>query len=125
MSRAAERLHALNLINGYDVSRLAHRAGLVDVYIAYSPSDPFRTARWGVVSTGHHVDPHGHAADYGMKVFAYLGRQNKQAALERAQAWASERYGVSEWVQIPGVAGAPWFPAEVAAHVKQLLKDAS
>lgn len=56
------------------------------------------------------TDPKAHWTDNGRKAFHCCGREDKARAEREALAWASERFGVTEWARNRM---RDWVPAEV------------
>jgi len=88
-------LAAVGVINTWDLLR---RFGdsLKDVAISYHPGGgrsvvPSRSQVW---SPTFKTDPLGHWADYGCKAFS--GR--RAVSMPVARSWATEQYGIKEWV---------------------------
>lgn len=128
MSKAAEALKSIGCTNAYDVASLARRHGLPDVFLNYRSVQRgrgYRPAAWQVMRASEKTDPGAFWMDYGNKTFNIFGNGEKEASLAAAEAWAAERYGVTEWVKVPGVfGGGALFPAEVGVLVKRLIKEA-
>jgi len=88
---------------------------------------PYITYRRGGVwdPTGHTVnrvwlkkDPED-VRESGTKLFP--GHTAKGTSADAAKAWAAEKYGVTEWVTLPGFLG-DFFTPEMAAWAKNLAK---
>ena len=75
------------------------------VYIDYSPQTSGLAglnARWSVVAVTAKTDPHGHWRDDGTKVFpCWHPLEDKEEHRLEAIAWATERYGITEWERSP------------------------
>lgn len=81
------------------------------VFISYSPQitgRAYQSARWQVISPGRKTDPDGHYRDNGHKTFsvnsfAGKGTHSKIKEQQRlaAIAWATEKYGIDDWVRDP------------------------
>ena len=57
---------------------------------------------WYVSKRGEDLtDGKGHWNDQGQKFFSYITREDKAEALEKAIAWARERFGIEEWARSP------------------------
>ncbi len=124
MSKASKAWDSLGIQNPYALAIEARRQGLPDVYITYRPaSGHFRPSAWQVIRPGFQTDSQAHWTDSGNKTFD-LFRATRAEALAAAQEWATERYQVTSWEKVPGMLGA-YFPAEVAAWAKTVLKGAS
>lgn len=123
MSKIKDKLGEVKVHNAHNF------AGHGNVYIAYSPNEYgriMRPARWQVVRPGFKTDPDGHWMNYGHKTFLLVNagethKEKKEIALEEAKAWASERYGITEWAKTPF---GDWMDADfVKARLKELLED--
>lgn len=126
MSRvtAAQRSQALGIRNAYVLTmRYSNETGLTGVYLSYRTAQKgrwFRSAAWQVIRPGYRTDPEAHWTDHGHKTFdVFRPGDQKGTRLAEAQEWAGARYGVTEWVKIPGFPG-DVFPAEIAAWYKAL-----
>ena len=95
----------LNAMGVFNPHGLAKHCGGLTVYVEYSPQDLGRIAhfaKWQVIRIGYKTDPDGHWSDNGHKTFtAYNPREEKEKQLQAALAWASERYGITEWERSP------------------------
>lgn len=99
MNKKAEVLSAVGVHNPHNFCVF----GSGTVYIDYSPRDTGRgghSASWQVTGVNHKTDPSGPWYNYGRKTWtcAVSDRAEKLAA---AKAWASERYGITEWAKDP------------------------
>lgn len=99
--------------------------GLPEVvpFISYTPAETgrgYKSANWQIARKNFITDKEAHWRDYGKKTFSVYRREEKAAQLEAALAWASERYGVTEWVKTPFGSYAP--AAFVKARLAQLLE---
>ena len=128
MSRrgAADVLRAVGVFNRHDLASLARDAGIAPaVYIAYRSADTGRSywpAAWQVVRPGFITDAGAHFRDNRCKTFTVdRVREEKEAQLAAAIAWANDRYGEQEWVKVPGLPGCV-FPRPVADYAKALIK---
>jgi len=107
----------------HNASNYASAAGL-KVHVDYRPTITGRgytSARWQVVGIGFQTDPGGHFQDNGQKTFSIMGRDQKQARLQEALDWASERYGISSWERSPY---GSYVPTGTVAAMKARLKAA-
>jgi hypothetical protein len=103
MSKLTESFRAVGVINPHDFY------GHGNVFITYAPTEGGRVwgARWRVARPGFQTDPKAAWYDYGNKTFqvwAPYGEKHsevKRAVLAEAQAWASQRYGITEWKRDP------------------------
>lgn len=101
------KLHAVGIRNPHDIATKAAFAPLL--YVAYSPQDLGRggnSARWTVKGIGFDTHPKAPWYQYGCKAFypdisQPLNKINKDATRDKALAWASENYGVTEWERSP------------------------
>lgn len=72
-------------------------------YIAYNSATTgmaSQYARWSVYRWGFKVDPTNWRGGYSQE-FSVTCRENKEPVLAEAKAWASTRYGITEWVKTP------------------------
>lgn len=104
MSKLTDQLREIRIFNDHGF----FNDGGTQVYISYSPAErgrAYKSACWQVhrFVNGREVqtDPDGHWRDYGRKTFSAYRREDKAPALERAQAWCAERYGITEWARSP------------------------
>lgn len=118
---AADDLRLLGVVNSHDLCRWATRNGYDKsaVFVAYRPQDKWTLAGWQVIRPGYQTDPGGHWSNFGDKTFDGTGSEVRDAAL----AWASERYGVTEWKGMTGL-GSDRFPADLVALAKAAIRDA-
>lgn len=59
--------------------------------------------------------------DHGSKRFSYGSREDKKEQLEAAKEWASDKFGITQWMRDPfGSYGSADF---VKTRLKQLLKQ--
>lgn len=129
MSKAADDLRdLLSIYNPHNASQFAKERGGVGVYLSFRPTQRGRaylSAAWQVVRPGYKTDasPEAHWTDYGHKTFSVFMREGRVEAEQQAREWASERYGVEEWVKVSGLPGA-LYPAQDAAIIKDALKAA-
>ncbi len=67
-----------------------------DVFIqpAHLPGRTQSVTGWAVVRVGYKTNPNAAWYEYGNKVFSAFSGGGRKAALEAAQKWAEERYGV-------------------------------
>ena len=120
MSNTRDEYRALGIINAHQLVSAARDAGVTPaVYLAWqaqvSETLRYTPAGYSVVRPGFKTD---NGKWNGHKFF--FKRKGADAEGD-AKAWASENFGVSEWVKLPGFPR-DWFPAEVAAFAKALLK---
>jgi hypothetical protein len=127
MTKTEEKLRTVGIYNAHGVlTKYAEATGAaVPPAITYQTQElgrMFRCASWRVIRPGFETDPNAHWQDHKQKTFAAVYPQTDKAPkLEEAKAWATARYGITEWVTIPGLRDTR-FPIEVAAWVKQQLK---
>lgn len=127
MSRFTDELRALKVANPHGFYGKGH------VFIAYTPADYGRGGRgahWQVHRPGFETDPGGDWYNHGRKTFqvwAAHGKshaETKRAVLAEAQAWASERYGITEWKRDPfGSYGDAEFVTHRTKELKAGLKE--
>lgn len=107
--------------NSFEAAKAAGEAGKPDVWLAFrTPHGPRDVvpSSWRVHRPGTKTDPDGPWYNHGSKTFT--GKKNS-AALQKAMDWASEKYGISGWVKIPGFGG-DYFPAESVDAIKAAKK---
>ncbi len=101
------------------------------VWVAYNAADGGRGGRAAhatVYRRGYKTHPDGHWRDYGNKTFSSYserrpeGTSPKAHCIALAQAWAAERYGVTEWARSPfgGYGDAAFVKARLAALKVQI-----
>lgn len=103
MSKATDVFRAAKVFNSHNFY------GHGNVYITYTPNDygrGGRSAYWAVCRPGFKTDAEAHWRDYGNKTFTLYRHQGthaqrRAASLADAQAWAAERYGITEWAKDP------------------------
>lgn len=115
------------VFNSHMAAQFAGKQGFpalwIDKYVSQGHRD-VRSPCWVVRSPNEPLDPKNWHYGYG-KNFVMWGR-NDPKALQEAMDWAKERYGVEEWVKIPGFGG-DYFPKVAAkaitAERKRRLAD--
>lgn len=90
-----------NIVNPHDFCR----KGGGRLFISYQSRPPGRMGTcmisgWKVVGIGFKTDPEAHFLDYGCKRFS-CGSHDKETRLAEAKAWATEKYGITEWIRDP------------------------
>ena len=73
-------------------------------FITYRPMStrPYYSAGWQVITPGFRSDPDGSYHDGFHKTFRVENANvQKKSKLAEAQAWASQNYGVNDWVKTP------------------------
>lgn len=113
-------LNAAGIHNSHNV---CHEGG-GSVYIFYKPRGlgrSYRSPKWAVDGIGFHVDSTAEWIDHGCKVFT-CNRDTREQRLADAKAWASEKYGISEWARDPF---GGWQDAVVLERVRALLGERS
>lgn len=78
-------------------------AGGGKVLIMYRPHDRGRggqCAAWQVAGVYFSTDRRAYWRDYGCKTFV-CDSTNRDAKLDEAKRWATEEYGITEWVRDP------------------------
>lgn len=125
MSKQTELLRRVGVLNDYDF----FRDGRPRVFLTYATSNSRSPipARWLVHrlrADGVEVvtNPDAHWADHGRKSFGSYRHGGRRAALAEAQAWAGERYGITEWARTPF--GGYGDAAFVRARLRDLRKQA-
>lgn len=120
---ALDDLKLLDIFNPALAAKYAADHGIeYAVTVVYQPGAAYQSAAWQVLRHGYRTDRDaGHLRGFN-KTFHIKGA-GKAAAAEEAKVWAGERYGVTEWVKIPGLGG-NWFPREVADLIKADVRAA-
>jgi hypothetical protein len=104
-------------MNSWEAAMAARAAGHPDVFLSYRSRNGHRDVTpngWQVIRPEYKTDPDGQWFYQYNKTF--VGNKNSEA-LQQAMAWASDKYGVTEWVKVPGFQG-DYFPAEAAPAIK-------
>lgn len=93
--------------------------GKTDICISYAPYEhrSVRTRRTHVYSPSHHTDPDAWWGNHGKKTF--IGKRSE--SMPKAIAWASEKYGITEWSTSPF--GGSKIPACVLVAAKEFVKS--
>lgn len=124
-----ELWRSLRVFNSHNlVSRYVDETGLKGVYLRQTASDGSRMNM--SMLTGYTVIRPGFYTDHEKK----YGRGNKEfgtfsfggdwvQTLEAAATWTTEKYGVGEFVAIPGF-GRDRFPIEIAQWARDTIKKA-
>ena len=111
-SKVLVRLRELRIFNCYDFYQDKSY-----IYRSIGGGRSVIPSHWAVVKLG--VSLSTFWADYGSKSFVYSGREDSKRALLEAQKWASERFGVGEWIRDPyGSYGSKTYVEE---RLKELL----
>lgn len=109
------------VVNAWDAVKKAQALGYTgsDVILSYRQPTGGRgsiSAAWQVCRPGWKTNPKGHWQDYGHQTFhIHHVREDKPVVLEKARAWAIERYGDQGWAKLPGMTGSDLFPADLVA----------
>lgn len=121
MSKLAEQLRSLHIVNAWDF------AGHGNVYIEFCAAIRGRwamPAKWIVRRPGHDTYAGGPWYDFGNKALR-CSRITRREALEEIKQWAGEKYGIKEWARTPY---GSWMDAEFVkrrlAKLKAQLKAA-
>ena len=87
-----EELRARHIFNSYGFYANAP-------YIYRMTGGPWRTTAWKVTHRGHDLnDGQGNWMNEHDRVFDIRGRADMMPRLAEAVAWATERFGITEWV---------------------------
>ena len=90
-----EKFRARRVYNSYDFYNKAP-------YIYRTAGDEWHLAAWKVSQRGVDLnDGEGHWQDPHSRVFIIHGRVDVMLRLAEAIAWATERFGISEWIRGP------------------------
>ena len=94
-----DRLRKVGVINTHDLLKKFGVPGKTDVAVHYYRPEPrmVRGPHSNVFSPSHKTDPQAHWSDHGCKAFT----GNRAESSEEAIAWATEKYGIKEWVPDP------------------------
>jgi hypothetical protein len=118
MKLTKKLLQDRRLVNSFQVCE----AGGGKVFIVYRHRGGSRSMiipAWKVAGVGISTDPEAHWTDYGSKTFSCsFSRRAEQ--LEEAKHWASEKYGIEEWVHDPF---GGWQDKRVYDRVLDLVKS--
>jgi len=119
VSLLAELLRANDITNEWDLLKRFGESGM-DVFVLYVRPDSRSTMAQvtKVVSPSHSTDPHAHWYDNGCKTFTGPMRESMKTATE----WASQRYGITDWVRSPFFSSA-MVPGYVLDKAKTFLKE--
>ena len=104
------------MINSHKAARLAAEAGHPGVFLSFEAGQAY-TSGWAVRHVQHQTDP---SMIHNGGTRLYSGPRGSKA-LQEAMDWAGERYGVAEWVKIPGFQG-DYFPKSAAAVITAARK---
>lgn len=120
MSRLADSLRAMSVYNDHNLLSRFSIAQRRAVCVSYSPSESqsVSCAQSQVWSPFFKTHPDAHWSDRGYKSF--VGHRNKSMPL--ALAWASERYGITEWA--PSPFGGAKVPKEIRDAAERAVKVA-
>jgi len=88
--------NAVNVHNSYNLCELG--GGTLYVGFCSHASRAGIPSGWKVVGLGFQTDPKAHWTDNGCKTFD--GKKHSEAK-QQAMDWASEKYGVEDWVRDP------------------------
>ena len=93
-----EKLRKIGIFNQHGLLQ-RFSAPTQDVGISWRPREARACKPAGayVYSPSHHTDPNTHWMHYGCKTFT----GNAKEAIAEAIAWASERYGITDWAVDP------------------------
>ena len=127
--REAKIINTYDLLKRYDkVTGDAKHA----IAISYSSNDGSRMSMgmltgWYVWSPFFHTDPSNtRISGRGRAEFptSFKGDRAEARILagNKAVNWATEKYGITEWVKIPGF-GSNLFPVEIAKWAEKFIKD--
>lgn len=127
--REAKIINTYDLLKRYDkVTGDAKHA----IAISYSSNDGSRMSMgvltgWYVWSPFFHTDPNNNRlSGRGRAEFptSFKGDRAEARILAGTEAvnWATEKYGIAEWVKIPGF-GSDLFPVEIAKWAEKFIKD--
>lgn len=114
MSKIREAFKAIHITNSWNICE----SGGGKVFLDYHTGGSGRgsmPSKWVVIGIRFQTDPKAHWTDNGCKAFS--GRM-RSPALDEAKKWASERFGIAEWVRDPF---GGWQDAKVLARAKELL----
>lgn len=104
--------------NSWAAARAAEAAGHPPVFLRFQPGGTYPSG-WIVEHLRQRTDP-SMIHNNGRKLFT--GPRGSKARQE-AQDWAGSRYGVAEWVKVPGLGG-DYFPSEAVPAIRAAHKAA-
>jgi hypothetical protein len=109
---------AEHILNADNAARAAAEAGLPGIYLQHVGASAY-PGGWTVNRPGFKTDP-SRIHNGGRKLF--MGAPSSPARQE-AIDWATARYGITEWVKIPGFRNT-LFPAAAAQTISDAYKAA-
>lgn len=120
MSKLAEQLMAHRIHNDHNLLRQFGDIGK-NIAVSYRPGQEGRMGvahcnKTVVHSPSFKTDPKSHWSDYGCMSFT----GNRSESMPKALAWATETYGITEWV--PSPFGGSKLPKSVLDKAKEFLK---
>lgn len=100
LTTALLRKHGI--VNPYDIEKQCGAPPFVFIsYSAQVTGRAYRNAKWHVVRIGYQTDPRAHRQNNGHKTFDIYRREEKEPQRLAALAWATGRYGITDWVRDP------------------------
>lgn len=127
MPKARDELRdRLSIFSPHNACKFAKERGGTGVYLGYRTQVAgrgFISAAWQVVGINFETNPDAHFQDYGAKTFTVGLKRDRATAEQEAREWAAEKYGITEWVKVPGLPGA-LFAKRDAEIIKAALREA-
>jgi len=122
--RLVEDLRMIHVVNPHDFYNGETPQG--QVFVSYRPGDSWHSPGWHVSRKGYILsDDKFRPAKEFVSWEGSTAKERKEQALADAQAWASERYGITEWGKDPfGSYGEASFVAERLAGLERELERA-
>lgn len=119
MSKIADQLRELRVFNTHEILSRFGAKGLDVAALYVTPSARSVMARATMIySPSHQTNPNAAWYDNGCKSFV----GTKEKSMPKAIAWASEKYGITEWATCPFDRSAK-IPAEVLTAAKEAVKS--
>ncbi|MGW8431718.1 hypothetical protein ACWGJ9_11545 [Curtobacterium citreum] len=120
MSKLQDALRLHRIVNAFELAKAYKAAtGEAPAYITFAKGGTWDFTGHHVLRSGFLTDPNSSYPRDRNKRFP--GRTATGPSLAEAAAWADARYGMTEWVKLPGFTGY-LFPKPMADWAKQVAK---
>jgi hypothetical protein len=119
MSKLAEQLRAIKIVNLWDLVSRFGKKGADDVFIVFHRGGRAMADRSNVVSPSHKTDLKAHWSDNGSMSFTGPVKLSQTQAIE----WASKHYGIEKWVSCPFSPRTDKIPKTVMDRALKFLKE--
>jgi len=97
MSKLTDKLKTYQIYNNHHLlCKFGKNCDIVIEYRSFANAFPVPTGSY-IYSPSHKTDPNADWYNYNKKMFP----GNKKESMPLAEKWASEKYGVQEWVPSP------------------------